>query len=183
MQGRKQISIQFLNSWLSAQGRYSFDEILQWIQAANKHTRVNINKISLQQCAPWYYDEAEGIIRNPKGAFFSIAGLSPVGEGFEEQPIILQKEIGYLGILCKEIDGLLHFLMQAKIEPGNINKVQISPTIQATKSNFTRAHGGREPAYLEYFANASRHKIVVDQIQSEQSSRFLGKRNRNIILY
>ena len=73
--------------------------------------------------------------------------------------------------------------MQAKIEPGNINKVQISPTIQATKSNFFQKHGGSQPAFLEYFLNAKQTNILVDQIQSEQSSRFYMKRNRNIILY
>jgi len=72
--------------------------------------------------------------------------------------------------------------MQAKIEPGNVNKIQISPTIQATKSNFTQKHGGKKPAYLDYFLNAKPEDILVDQIQSEQSSRFLGKRNRNIII-
>jgi len=100
-----------------------------------------------------------------------------------EQPIIIQPEIGYLGIICKEIDGVLNFLMQAKIEPGNVNCVQISPTIQATKSNFTRAHGGRLPLYFSYFENASDHYIVYDQIQSEQAARFYKKRNRNIIIY
>ncbi len=45
-----------------------------------------------------------------------------------------------------------------------------------------RSHGGRTPAYLEYFSNKHNYEIVVDQIQSEQSSRFLGKRNRNIII-
>lgn len=99
-----------------------------------------------------------------------------------EQPIIIQNEIGYLGIICKEINGIMYFLMQAKIEPGNINKVQISPTIQATKSNFTQKHGGKKPAYIGYFINSDRYKVIVDQIQSEQSSRFFRKRNRNIII-
>ena len=99
-----------------------------------------------------------------------------------EQPVILQDEIGYLGIIRKRIGGEFHYLMQAKIEPGNVNKIQISPTIQATKSNFTQKHGGKKPAYLDYFINAGKYKIVVDQIQSEQSSRFLGKRNRNIVI-
>ena len=72
--------------------------------------------------------------------------------------------------------------MQAKIEPGNVNKIQLSPTIQATKSNFTQQHGGKKPAYLDYFVHAKKEQIIVDQIQSEQSSRFWGKRNRNIII-
>ena len=43
------------------------------------------------------------------------------------------------------------YLLQAKAEPGNINKIQISPTVQATKSNYTRVHGGKEIPYLRYF--------------------------------
>ena len=35
---------------------------------------------------------------------------------------------------------------------------------------------------MEYFLNAVDHEIIVDQIQSEQSSRFYKKRNRNIII-
>lgn len=76
----------------------------------------------------------------------------------------------------------MQFLMQAKIEPGNVNKIQISPTIQATKSNFQQKHGGKKPVYLDFFLNVRPENIIVDQIQSEQSSRFLGKRNRNIII-
>ena len=32
--------------------------------------------------------------------------------------------------------------MRANVEPGNINKLQISPSVQATKSNY-RVHGGK----------------------------------------
>ena len=159
-------------------------ELLNWITARNSSIHVRIDKISLESCTPWSYDSTSGTIRNPAGSFFQIAGLR-VSRGDEtvlSQPIILQNEIGYLGIIRRRINGEMHYLMQAKIEPGNINKIQLSPTIQATKSNFTQKHGGARPAYLDYFINARKYKIVVDQIQSEQSSRFLGKRNRNIII-
>lgn len=140
---------------------------------------VNIKRISLSDCFPWILSK-KGYIQNNNN-FFSVAGVKsnkvPYG-----QPIILQNEIGYLGLIRKRICGEMKYLMQYKIEPGNINCIQISPTIQATKSNFTQKHGGRRPAYLDYFLNASKYKIVVDQIQSEQSSRFLGKRNRNIVI-
>ncbi|MBN1056560.1 dNDP-4-keto-6-deoxy-glucose-2,3- dehydratase [Clostridium botulinum] len=176
---------QLVKSWsIKDEGIYSIDQILQWITEKNNTIKVNINKIPIEECKPWYYNEKQGVIRNNSGSFFQIAGLQVTENGkvVEEQPILLQSEIGYLGILCKEIKGVLYFLMQAKIEPGNVNKVQISPTIQATKSNFTQMHGGKKPAYLEYFINASNHEIIVDQIQSEQSSRFYKKRNRNIIV-
>ena len=45
-----------------------------------------------------------------------------------------------------------------------------------------RSHGGELPAYLEYFENGSEYCVLYDQIQSEQSSRFYKKRNRNMIL-
>lgn len=160
-------------------------DILSWIASRNQVTKVEIQKIALSACKGWFLDERSGYIRNKDNTFFQIAGLrerSENGEILLEQPILLQEEIGYLGIICQDFDGVTHFLMQAKIEPGNVNKIQLSPTIQATKSNFTQRHGGKKPAYLDYFLNARKYEIVVDQIQSEQASRFLGKRNRNIII-
>lgn len=162
---------------------YTYEELLEWVQHLNRTVEVSIHKNRLEDSDFWFYDEEQGCIRNKNNSFFQICGIRQNNEGEAlEQPIILQKEIGYLGILCKEIDGVLYFLMQAKIEPGNINKIQISPTLQATKSNFTQKHGGNKPAYLDYFVNASDYEIIVDQIQSEQSSRFYKKRNRNIII-
>lgn len=161
------------------------NDILLWIKSRNQTTKVEISKIYFAECQGWFLDEKDGYIRNAKNTFFQIAGLrevNPQGEVLLEQPILLQEEIGYLGIICRDFDGETHFLMQAKIEPGNINKIQLSPTIQATKSNFTQQHGGKKPAYLDYFIYAKKEQIIVDQIQSEQSSRFWGKRNRNIII-
>ena len=169
-------------SWQTREGINSTESILKWIETRNKELKVNIRQISLEECSGWMYDKASGMIRRNNMSFFAIAGVQRYKNNIlQEQPIILQPEIGYLGIICKKINGVLHFLMQSKIEPGNINTVQLSPTIQATKSNFTQKHGGSKPAYLEFFLSVSPEKFLVDQIQSEQSSRFLHKRNRNII--
>lgn len=176
-------------SWLEEdKGINSLRDILFWVNERNKNLKVEIDKISLKDDKFWYYDKNDGKIRNRNKTFFSISGIQ-VNECRNnkfikiEQPIILQEEIGILGIICKKINGVMHFLMQAKIEPGNVNKIQISPTIQATKSNFMQKHGGNKPAYLDYFFNINKKYVIVDQIQSEQSSRFLKKRNRNIIVY
>ena len=150
----------------------------------NKNTYISIRECSINDSTFWFYDDYNGEILNRKRSFFSIKGLRRFEEGVfvSEQPIIVQPEIGYLGIICRKIDGVLNFLMQAKIEPGNVNCVQISPTIQATKSNFTRAHGGKLPAYFELFENSERFEVIYDQIQSEQAARFYKKRNRNMIM-
>lgn len=179
--------LDFLESWHDKNGSVqSTDEILNWIEERTKKLNVKIEKTDFSYDGFWHYDEADGFIRNDRNSFFQIAGYQSIINKTVvcEQPVLIQDEIGYLGILCKKINGVLNFLMQAKIEPGNVNHIQISPTIQATKSNFTRKHGGKAPAYLEYFLNPSEHALIVeDQVQSEQSSRFFKKRNRNILIY
>lgn len=176
--------VRIFESWATTNNPMnSTEELLTWIAQKNSETKINIKKIDYAYDGFWYYDKEKMGILNRNGSFFQIKGLVKKEDGGAyEQPIIIQNEIGYLGIIGKVINGVLYFLMQAKIEPGNVNKIQISPTIQATKSNFMQAHGGKQPAYLEYFSNKHSYEIVADQIQSEQSSRFLGKRNRNIII-
>lgn len=162
----------------------TIEDVLEWIEQFNNTLTVNIVPKKLDIADFWYYDEENGEVLNRNKSFFSIRGVREIENEkvINQQPIIIQDEIGYLGIICREINGILYFLMQAKIEPGNINKIQLSPTIQATKSNFTQKHGGSKPAYVDYFIAASKEAIIVDQIQSEQSSRFYKKRNRNIII-
>lgn len=179
------IVAQMIRSWADAKGKVNTtEELFDWINELNRTTYVNINEKSIISDSFWFYDVYNGEVLNRKRSFFSIKGMRRFedGEFTGEQPIIIQPEIGYLGIIAREIDGVLHFLMQAKIEPGNVNCVQISPTIQATKSNFTRAHGGKLPTYFELFEHSNRYEVIYDQIQSEQATRFYKKRNRNMIM-
>lgn len=177
--------IKIIESWANTEGNVILtSELISWIEELKKKIYVNINECSINDSTFWFYDDYEGEVLNRKRSFFSIKGIRRFenGQFTGEQPIIIQPEIGYLGIICKEINGVMNFLMQAKIEPGNVNCVQISPTIQATKSNFMRAHGGNLPTYFEYFENCSNYNVIFDQIQSEQAARFYKKRNRNMIM-
>ena len=68
------------------------------------------------------------------------------------------------------------------MEPGNVNILQLSPTVQATFSNYSRVHQGRAPRYLEYFTEPGRARVLLDQLQPEQGARFWRKRNRNMVV-
>ena len=163
----------------------SIEEIKNWIDSRNKTVKVQVDSIPFSSLEGWETDE-NGTLKHVSGRFFSIEGIQVETDYGDirkwTQPIINQPEIGYLGILTKEFNGILYFLMQAKIEPGNVNCVQISPTLQATKSNYLQIHKGLKPNYLDYFVNATPKQIILDQLQSEQGARFLRKRNRNIII-
>lgn len=177
----------FLKSALELNGvKNSTGEVLEWIKEQNNSVDVKVNKIPFDQLDFWGFDMKKATLEHSTGKFFKIEGIN-VSTNWGQvsnwtQPIINQPEIGYLGFITKEFNGVLHFLLQAKIEPGNVNHVQLSPTLQATKSNYTRAHNGKAPHYLDYFINAKPEQIILDQLQSEQGARFLKKRNRNIII-
>lgn len=181
-----QTPFRFLKSALSEDSPVTSNaEIDAWLAGERAHSHMDVRQVPFDQLGEWGFS-ADGRLAHRSGRFFSIDGIGVstdwglVAEW--DQPIINQPEIGYLGIVAKEFDGVLHFLMQAKIEPGNLNTVQLSPTLQATKSNYTRVHGGTSPHYLEHFTDASPDEILLDQLQSEQGARFLAKRNRNIII-
>jgi len=149
-------------------------------------TRVSINQTNFTFLNNWSFDNDSYSLKHDSGKFFSIIGITVETNYGEiptwDQPIINQPEIGYLGFITKEFNGILYFLVQAKIEPGNVNNVQLSPTLQATKSNYSQVHQGKKPEYLEYFIERGRCEVLIDQLQSEQGARFLKKRNRNIII-
>lgn len=176
--------LDFLVSALSHGSFISTQEILDWMRKQNEDVMSNIKQIPISELKGWAYRDDR--IRHDSGKFFSIDGIR-IWTNYRnvpewDQPIINQPEIGFLGFVVKKFSGVLHFLMQAKIEPGNLNIVQLSPTLQATRSNYTRVHGGKSPTYLEYFNGEKDVTVLVDQLQSEQGARFLHKRNRNIIV-
>lgn len=165
---------------------FSNAKIYDWIKDRKNAVTVEVKEISLDSLRRWECELETGNYRHESGGFFRIEGLRVKtnwgNNSSWDQPIINQPEIGFLGFITKKIDGILHFLVQAKIEPGNINTVQISPTLQATKSNYSQIHKGRRPRYLEYFNGEKIVDVLIDQLQSEQGARFLRKRNRNVIV-
>lgn len=181
---RSNSSLDFLASAFSNGYCVKTEEILDWIQQRNRETRYELEQTPLSELGDWEY--LDDRIKHKSGKFYSIQGIrvsTNYGQVAQwDQPIINQPEIGFLGFLVQKKKGVLHFLLQAKIEPGNLNVVQLSPTLQATRSNYTRVHQGRIPNYLEYFTGEKKVEILVDQLQSEQGARFFQKRNRNIIV-
>ena len=165
----------------------SAPEIVEWMNEIEKSIRVKISKINFEKLQDWHFEPSSGDIIHESGKFFQVKGIHVKTNWGKinswSQPIIKQSEIGILGILMRYIDEEPYFLLQAKIEPGNINLVQLSPTLQATKSNYTSVHGGKKVPYLKYFVDLKNDEIISDQLHSEQGSRFLRKRNRNIIIH
>ncbi len=160
----------------------SDEQIIKWLSKKRENVTVKITQTKFSQLDNWSFKSGHKLVHKT-GRFFTIEGIhATLNSKSYSQPIINQPEIGILGIIAKQINGVMFFLLQAKIEPGNLNVVQLSPTVQATKSNYTSVHGGTVPRYLDYFISNTK-QILFDQLQSEQGARFFKKRNRNIIIY
>ncbi len=153
-------------------------------RAAEHGSRVE--RVPFDRLDGWSFDQVTGDLVHRSGRFFAVAGLHVRTDRSAApewtQPIIIQPEVGVLGILVREIDGVLHCLMQAKMEPGNVNLIQLSPTVQATRSNYSGVHRGGAIRYLEHFVGGPDDRVLVDVLQSEQGSWFLHKRNRNMVV-
>jgi dTDP-4-dehydro-6-deoxy-alpha-D-glucopyranose 2,3-dehydratase len=169
-----------------AGGAASTGEFHSWFAGRRAAGQFTVERVPFERLDGWGFDGENGNLRHRSGRFFTVEGLRVrhVSGPFSEwsQPIINQPETGILGILVKEFGGVLHCLMQAKMEPGNVNILQLSPTVQATRSNYTRVHGGASVKYLDYFAGPRRGEVLADCLQSEHGSWFYHKRNRNMVV-
>lgn len=160
-------------------------DVHAWLARRRWAVPYEEHRIPFAALRRWSFDPDTGNLRHDSGRFFTVEGLSvEVGDPTRRwaQPIIHQPEIGVLGILVRELDGVLHCLMQAKMEPGNVGGVQLSPTVQATRSNYTGVHRGRAVPILDYFLEPGRARPIVDVLQSEQGAWFYRKRNRNMVV-
>lgn len=177
----------FFASSLTRENQFqSFRTFHEWLKERCRPEEFKVEQVPLDEMEKWALVPDGSRISHESGRFFHIEGLHVKtnfgGEHEWDQPIINQPEIGFLGFITRVFDGTRYFLMQAKMEPGNINTLQISPSLQATKSNFTQVHKGKCPTFLEFFNGEKQVKILTDHLQTEQGGRFYQKRNRNIVI-
>ena len=153
--------------------------ILKWLNNQRKKNFLRVKKINLLKLRKWKFNKKE--IYHESKKFFKVVGVRIQSNFYKkknwDQPIIVQNEIGILGVIKNTKTN--KYLLQAKVEPGNINKIQISPTVQATRSNYSRVHGGKIIPYLKYFKRRNKNF----SLQSEQAFRYYNKKNSNIITY
>lgn len=160
---------------------------IEWLNQLRKNKSFSVSPIPFSDLKQWSFEAGSGNLVHQSGKFFRILGLKQSLEyqgqtHHWEQAMIEQPEEGILGFATKMENGIRKFLVQAKLEPGTIDGWQISPTMQATKSNYSQVHQGQKPPYMELFIDAKPHQVLFDSLQSEHGSRFFAKKNRNLII-
>ena len=170
----------------------SLDEVKKWFEEKRENASMEIEDIPMNQVKDWYIDKETGNIYHKSKDFFTIHGVRvktstrEVSGGWD-QPIL--EQVGYdgglLGIIRKRFNGVPHYLCEAKMEPGNYGKVQLSPTLQATFANIKKAHNGRKPHFVDYFENTENYegfKTLFSAWLAEDGGRLHLKRNKGILI-
>ncbi|MGV2840940.1 NDP-hexose 2,3-dehydratase family protein [Vibrio cyclitrophicus] len=166
--------------------------IINWYESAKQRCTMNVEQIPLLECEGWHLHPETGALVHKTGEFFRVEGIRitssinrEVSSGWE-QPILTQVGFdgGILGLIRKRRNGLPHYLVEAKSEPGNPGIVQISTTVQATFSNLKRAHGGTQTLFSEYFLNPIENgaTVIFERWMSEDGGRLFNKRNKSMIV-
>jgi len=153
-------------------------KINQWLNDQKKRHTLKVSVYNLNKLKKWRFDKIK--ISHESKRFFKIIAIKVISNFYInnwDQPIIVQNEVGILGIIKSK--KTKKYLLQAKVEPGNINKLQLAPTVQATKSNYSQVHGGNKVPYVKLFLKL---KKLAGYNQSEQGFRYLNKFNANILL-
>ena len=165
------------------------DYIIDWFNKKREESDMVVEEIGINDLDKWTVNKDSGNITHDSGGFFQVIGVKvsntfdrEVGKKGWTQPMIAKNPGGILGIIMKRINRIPHYLLQAKAEPGNIGKLQLSPTLQATTSNLLKAHGGAKPLFAEYFDEENNPKIIYAKWQSEDGGRFHLKSNYNMIV-
>lgn len=153
-----------------------------WLEQLLSKEDFSQSPMALSDSRAWRVEA--GAFRHRSGRFFNVVGIHAVTQDglLVQQPMLEQREIGNLALIVRRGDDGMEILVQAKAEPGNVGTFQLAPSCQATASNTARVHGGVPPPMVEWFGEVKRGELVADSLQSEQGTRFLGKRNRNCTL-
>ena len=166
-------------------------DILRYYREYKNDINTTVGRKKLSKLNKWELNDNK--ISHSSGKFFEIIGLTisnsssrEVGNIGWDQPIL--KEInnvgGLLGLIRTYINGLPVYLVEAKFEPGNYNRVLLSPTIQATFSNIEGAHGGKTPKYYEFFNDYKNKKnYLYNNWLTEDGGRLYKKRNLGLVKY
>lgn len=170
---------------LSDQSQFkNLSEIKVWFGKKLEQCQMDVKVIGLKDVkGGWRFSEETGNLVHESGGFFSVIGVKVSNSSFREsekewdQPMVDQgTESSVNAILRKKFNGIYHYLIQAKAEPGNYGKIQFSPTLQVTFSNLRQMHKGRKPLFAELYENPQKYKVIYAKWLPEDGGRFYLKR-------
>lgn len=184
-QHSEKMSDSYLYSVLSAENHlHTLQDIIQWITSLKFKYELDVKPIGISEMRHWTYDG--NTIYQEDHKYFDVIGVN-VQIGNREvvawdQPLVRSAQEGLMGFLVKKINGIYHFLVQAKLEAGNFDIIEMAPTVQCLTGNYRKGKNEYTIPYLEYFLDAKPDNVWYSTYQSEEGGRFFQEQNLNTII-
>ena len=165
-------------------GEMSIDSALHRVSELKSRYELIVDKIPLNDVnGGWCVSETE--IAREDGKFFRVLGVNVTIANREVstwcQPIVQPMQEGLCVLFIQKRNGVLHFLLQAKVECGNFDVVEFAPTIQCLTGDFRQVPN--PPPFVRLFVDgAIKGCVLFDTKQSEEGGRFYHEQNRNVIV-
>jgi len=180
-----EFQVEKLFDWKS---KHKTKYLMSWFLNQQKSNKSNVSIINLNKLKMWKFNKSKSSIYHESGDFFKIIGVRVTNAKREvdgwDQPFIMQ--IGYkgglIGLVRTNISGVPHYLVEAKFEPGNYGKVQLSPSVQATYSNINTIHLGKKNFIKKNFFDKDFFTIRKYWV-TEDGGRLYKKRNLHWIIH
>jgi oxidase EvaA len=173
---------EILNSLLNSDNQlHSFEAIISWFTNLKMFALLNVRECDLENVSSWVI--TKNSVSHTSGKYFEVLGIKcrvgnrEMSEWY--QPIIRQREEGIIGLIIKKINGVMHILIQAKMEAGNFDILEMAPTVQCITGSYSNPEYSVE--YLDYFLN-DKGVVHYNVLQSEEGGRFYHEQNQNIVI-
>ena len=161
-------------------------DVLQWLQDIKDNLPAIVTEINLNEVNDgWGLNSETGTLEHNTGGFFKVIGVKTEtniresGKGWNQPMVDQGTEASVVGLIKK--DNL--YLVEAKFEPGNYDRVLLSPTLQVTYDNLNTLHSGRKPLFSEYFDGKDKKGSVrFEHWYPEDGGRFYKKRVKNMLV-
>ena len=175
----------FLYSVLSADNHiHDLQDIIQWITALKFKYELSVSPIGISHMQEWNFDG--NVIYHDDNKYFDVIGVR-VEIGNREvvswdQPMVRSAQEGLMAFVVKKVNGIYHFLVQAKLESGNFDVIEMAPTVQCLTGNYRKGKNEYTIPYLDTVLGAPKDKIWYSSYQSEEGGRFFQEQNLNVIV-
>ena len=159
----------------------TFDEVIKWITDLKCKYELTIESKSIFNIKNWQVTPYD--IRHEENKYFRVIAAQVEISNREvqtwSQPLVEPLQEGIIAFFVKKINGIYHFLVQAKLESGNFDIIEMAPTVQCITGSYDKEN--RLP-FLNYVLNAKESQIRFNTLQSEEGGRFFREQNRSMII-
>lgn len=163
-------------------GYYTMDENISWLSRQKALYNLLVTSKPLKDVKDWYIRDYE--ISRDDNEYFKVIGVKVTISNREVsswyQPLVQPQQQGLCAFIIKEIGSVPHFLVQAKLECGNYDVMELAPTVQCLTGRYD-TESNTQP-FVSYVLNAPKDQIIFDTLQSEEGGRFYHEQNRNMFV-